>query len=438
MTREARPNNVSDNIVPTVRPGIIPDTTRRTISQAEEFDSEIDMPAAWNEQAWFMPTLPADVDWARHVTIVPFNATTARDFVGDYLGIRTIAGIPRVRVRAGEVVLMQQHSMHICAWIYLPDVAWYRTRQQPVVRAAGWGRVIKDHVREWVAMPRLQRIIRAAIEAKTDFAVAQSRLHEEFDADVNLAFNEINADVNLAFNEINVEWQLYQDKIEQLERLLTTASGDDRITDVRNGMLQSAFSAWASSIAERGNFTTDEVMSALADSLAQDENDDEDEDESIMGVDTRRITHNDLHDAAQAMDTASSMEPVINPNLGSTLATARSFEQQHIIHPDGRATLLTAATRNAVTHDTGMRRLFERAYGSPQEDNVASITSYMLNTYGIDLRGMTLDESRDALQAIGAELSAEIITDRPAARARPSSHSVRQRLARNIRIRDTT
>ena len=123
-----------------------------------------DMPSSWpasflidTHNIPIAPGLPdanKNLRWARAVDAVAPDAESAVDFSGAYLK-------EEKPVMPGEVLLcVEENTRHVVVYIVLPTGALARELRPPVLWRPGWARTIREYVSGWVALSRVQRVLR--------------------------------------------------------------------------------------------------------------------------------------------------------------------------------------------------------------------------------------------------------------------------------------
>ena len=127
-----------------------------------------DMPASWPESFLIdthnIPIAPGllqdnkNLRWARAVDAVAPDAEAAADFSGAYLK-------EEKPVMPGEVLLcVEENTRHVVVYIVLPTGALAGETRPPVLWRPGWARTIREYVSGWVALSRVQRVLRICQE----------------------------------------------------------------------------------------------------------------------------------------------------------------------------------------------------------------------------------------------------------------------------------
>jgi len=172
-----------------------------------------------------------------------------RMFAGDY---HTMEG-GAIQALPGSLFLvcMQDRNKveHISLYLYLPDDIWYDTGMPPMVRQAGWHRMMRNYVDGWAVLSRMQRIVRACTEAQL---VLQEEIHRS-------RRRAVDADPS--------DSVVHTQALAQFRDIAERASGN--ITELTDDTIRRAFRAWADSVAASTRTDYEAVVAALGNALAE-------------------------------------------------------------------------------------------------------------------------------------------------------------------------
>jgi len=176
--------------------------------------------------------------WAKRVMRVSPTAFSARHYQGDYLSLRRPTAL-----NVGDLVLVcTADPQMILLYLYMPDDFWYRTKLEPVMRAEGWGAIIRNYVRDWTALSYQQRIVRACTEIVLD--VRESR-------------DALMGDTNTAPANIGRMTEI----IRTFESIRRTAIGE--FHELSTAAVRQSFEAWLESVVAFTESSEQQVLETL-------------------------------------------------------------------------------------------------------------------------------------------------------------------------------
>jgi len=215
------------------------------------------LPEQWRQR---VPTrIPVWPAWAKKLESVDVNAHAARHYRGEYITWRRGYDADNRRQRdlvqfpmhIGELVLIcvAGEPEQLALYLYMPGDFWYRTPIEPVVRTDGWAAVLRQPVREWLALTYRQRIVRACTETILACRESQERLARDRARRVSSA--------------TELEW--LNNIIEQFTDLRHQAL--DEVNNLAEESILASFDSWVNGVQQFTMATQEDVMDALSDAL---------------------------------------------------------------------------------------------------------------------------------------------------------------------------
>jgi len=214
--------------------------------------------------------VPPRTQWLREVTSVEPSRSGINAFEGEYVRTNKQGRGPNeheyARIRPGSLLLTcvknRQGHEHIVVFMYLPEDIWWQTGFEPVVRSTGWHLLVRSHIQSWVALSRVQRIVRACMEATAE---ARNLLYERTDEEHDDEYEALLAAIT------HDEYEALLAAITHMQDIVNTVTGN--IRELTHDSIRRSFDAWAHSIEETTQASRDEVLGLLSEALVDDTTD---------------------------------------------------------------------------------------------------------------------------------------------------------------------
>ncbi len=355
--------------------------------------------------------LPASCTWARYVCQVPPTARIARDFIGAYISTSYR------RSKPGDVAIICLRDSVVVVGIAMPWNMWYQTNMTPVARQGGWGVLVRDHLRGWVALSHAERILRVCSES--------SQHLEEHRRQLQIRSRQMGSDAVLRL------LARAQRAIDEFEATRQRIIGDPSVLQLDT--IRHSFEDWVSGVCAHTQRDRDDVLDVLSLVIANDTQEQQPDPNAMAEQLLSAMTElcDILHSAGIDTHTEDEVAPVVGLRRGlDDLQTLlQTSQQQALLGPVDnvamRVVLGNPLLRQRLARDETLQRMATRVdVRNPSQTGL--VEDYLETTYGIPVRGLSVQAVQQALRAAGVE-------GVPGADDTPPRQPGR-RLSRNLRL----